>query len=86
MTKTHKEIALFMVQLSENQSLSESQVISDIADKTKDLMNQVISLASYVTPSGKTSISISSIKEKKLSSAVENFLINLAVAENLVTK
>ena len=84
MTKTHKEIAMFMVQLSENQSLTENQVISDIADKTQDLLNQLITLATVQTPEGDKKVLVQSIREKNLAPAVENFLINLAVAENLL--
>lgn len=44
MTKTHKDIALFMVQLAENESLSEQQVAQEIADKTTELLNQLRSV------------------------------------------
>ncbi|XP_014208839.1 putative protein FAM45B [Copidosoma floridanum] len=84
MTKTHKDIALFMVQLSENQSLAESQVITEIADKTQDLLNQLRTLATVETPEGEKKVPIQAIKEKNLATSVENFLINLAVAENLL--
>jgi len=83
MTKTHKEIALFMVQLCENQNYTEAQVISEISDKTQDLLNQLTSLATVQTPDGKRMISVEIFKEKNLAPAVENFLINLAIAENL---
>lgn len=84
MTKTHKEIAMFMVQLCENQSLTESQVISEIADKTQDLLNQLTTLATIEISEGEKRVLIQSIKEKNLAPAVENFLINLAVVENLL--
>ncbi|XP_034177230.1 DENN domain-containing protein 10 [Osmia lignaria lignaria] len=83
MTKTHKEIALFMVQLSENQSYTEVQIISEINDKTQDLLNQLKSLALVQGPDGRKMVSAQTLKEKNLPPAVENFLINLAVAENL---
>ncbi|TGZ53288.1 Protein FAM45B [Temnothorax longispinosus] len=83
MTKTHKEIALFMVQLCENQSYTEAQVISEISDKTQDLLNQLTSLATVQAPDGKRMISVEIFKEKNLAPAVESFLINLAIAENL---
>jgi hypothetical protein len=44
MTKTHKDIAVFMVQLAENESLSEQQVAREIADKTRELLNQLRSV------------------------------------------
>ena len=47
MTKTHKDIAVFMVQLAENESLSEQQVVREIADKTKDLLDQLRSVFWY---------------------------------------
>ncbi|KAL0122189.1 hypothetical protein PUN28_007146 [Cardiocondyla obscurior] len=83
MTKTHKEIALFMVQLCENQSYTEAQVISEINDKTQDLLNQLTSLATVQAPDGKRMISVEIFKEKNLAPAVESFLINLAIAESL---
>ncbi|XP_053971052.1 DENN domain-containing protein 10-like isoform X2 [Hylaeus anthracinus] len=83
MTKTHKEIALFMVQLCENQTYTETQIISEINDKTQDLLNQLTSLALVQGPDGRKMVSAQTLKEKNLPPAVENFLINLAVAENL---
>lgn len=83
MTKTHKEIALFMVQLCENQGSTESQIISEINEKTQDLLNQLTSLATTETSDGKKMVSIQAFKEKNLPQAVESFLINLAIAENL---
>jgi len=44
MTKTHKDIAVFMVQLAENDSLSEQQVVREIADKTRELLRQLRSV------------------------------------------
>lgn len=84
MTKTHKEIALFMVQLGENQSLTEAQIISEISDKTQDLLNQLKSLATVTTPESRKMVFIETFKEKNFAPAVENFLINLAIAENLI--
>ncbi|XP_078041416.1 DENN domain-containing protein 10 isoform X2 [Augochlora pura] len=83
MTKTHKEIALFMVQLCENQTYTEAQIISEINDKTQDLLNQLTSLAVVQGPDGRKMVSAQTLKEKNLPPAVENFLINLAVVENL---
>ncbi|XP_012289016.1 putative protein FAM45B [Orussus abietinus] len=82
MTKTHKEIALFMVQLCEKQC-TESQIISEIAEKTQILLEQLKSLATIHTPEGRKMVSIEIFKERNLAPAVENFLINLAIAENL---
>ncbi|KAL6430300.1 hypothetical protein ACFW04_007783 [Cataglyphis niger] len=83
MTKTHKEIALFMIQLCENQNYTEAQIISEISDKTKDLLNQLTSLATVQAPDGKKMISVEIFREKNLAPAVESFLINLAIAENI---
>ncbi|KAJ8674757.1 hypothetical protein QAD02_010543 [Eretmocerus hayati] len=85
MTKTHKEIALFIVQLGENQSIAEAQVISEIADKTQDLLNQLTTLATK-NSDGTKKVPIQAIKEKNLAASVENFLIQLAIAEDLLVR
>lgn len=41
MTKTHKDIALFIVQLSENTNLEENQIVQEIAKKTQELLSQL---------------------------------------------
>ncbi|EEB13004.1 protein FAM45A, putative [Pediculus humanus corporis] len=40
MTKVHKDIALFMVQLSENSNMEENEIIEKIAKKTEELRSQ----------------------------------------------
>ncbi|KAF4532593.1 hypothetical protein B566_EDAN013371 [Ephemera danica] len=84
MTKSHKEIALFLVQLSENTSLGEQQIIRAIADKTADLLAQLRSLATTQTSEGKAMVSIETLRGRALTPALENFLFNLAVAENMM--
>ncbi|XP_057334969.1 DENN domain-containing protein 10-like [Microplitis mediator] len=82
MTKTHKEIALFMIQLCEKTS-NESQIINEIADKTQDLLNQLKNIAATEDDTGKKILSIQTIRDRSLPNAVENFLINLATAEKI---
>ncbi|XP_046383798.1 DENN domain-containing protein 10-like [Ischnura elegans] len=84
MTKTHKEIALFMMQLSENPSISEQQVVREIAGKTGDLLAHLKSLATVSTSDGKPMVCIETLREKNLPPALENFLFNLAIAENMM--
>lgn len=84
MTKTHKEIAVFMVQLAERDNITEQQVIKEIADKTKELLNQLMSLATVSTPEGKQMVSIETLRKRNLPPALDNFLFNLAVAENIM--
>ncbi|GLH02860.1 Protein FAM45A [Gryllus bimaculatus] len=84
MTKTHKDIAVFMVQLAERDNVQEQQVIKEIADKTKELLNQLMSLATVCTTEGKRMVSIETLRERNLPPALDNFLFNLAVAENIM--
>ncbi|XP_011307542.1 protein FAM45A [Fopius arisanus] len=84
MTKTHKEIALFLVQLSENQANTEAQIIHEIAEKTQDLLNQLRSLATVDNSEGRKIIKLETFRERNLPTAVEHFLINLATAENIL--
>uniref|UniRef100_T1IIY2 UDENN domain-containing protein n=1 Tax=Strigamia maritima TaxID=126957 RepID=T1IIY2_STRMM len=78
MSKTHKDIALNMVRLAEDKSLSDDDVIMDIANKTKDLIN---TLQSFATDK---QLTVEILREKNLAPALENFLFNLAVAENII--
>lgn len=84
MTKTHKDIAVFMVQLADNPTVSETQMIREVADKTLELLNQLKSLATVTTPEGKQMVSVETLREKNLPQALDNFLFNLAVAENIM--
>lgn len=83
MTKTHKDIAMFMVQLAENPDISEVQVVKEISNKTQELLNYLRSLAADKTTDS-VAITTEDIKTKNLHPAVENFLINLAMAENIL--
>nr|CAD7434473.1 unnamed protein product [Timema monikensis] len=84
MTKSHRDIAVFMVQLAGSEEVTELHLIREIADKTKELLDQLRTLATVKTPEGKLMVSIESIREKTLPPALDNFLFNLAVAENLI--
>nr|CAD7448130.1 unnamed protein product [Timema bartmani] len=84
MTKSHRDIAVFMVQLAGSEEVTELHLIREIADKTKELLEQLRTLATVKTPEGKLMVSIESIREKNLPPALDNFLFNLAIAENLI--
>ena len=44
MTKTHKDIALFMVQLTEKKGFTERDVMQEISRKTKELIENLRSV------------------------------------------
>ncbi|GLV44483.1 hypothetical protein CBL_10287 [Carabus blaptoides fortunei] len=79
MTKTHKDIAMFMVQLAANSDVTEVQIVKEIANKSQELLSYLRSLSA-----DKAVLSLDDIKMKNLHPAVENFLLNLALAENLL--
>ncbi|XP_018579887.1 protein FAM45A [Anoplophora glabripennis] len=81
MAKIHKDIALFLVQLSES-DLSEIKVIEQIQNKTKDVVQQLYSIA--VSRDNKKMVTMNDLKSKKYSPPLENFLFNMAVAENIM--
>jgi len=81
MTKTHKDIALFMVQLSEKESATERDVMQEIARKTKDLLDHLRSLGTEAE--GKVTIRLEQIRKKEYSPHLEAFLFSLAQSENL---
>ncbi|KAL4232018.1 Protein fam45a [Mactra antiquata] len=80
MGKLHKDIAMFMVkQIEDDSDVSQQQIIKDIANKTKELLNNLKSLAD-----DDGAITLETLKERKMPPATENFLFNLAACEGLV--
>lgn len=83
MGKLHKEIAKLMVDRAEDESLEDIDIIKDITNKTKDLLNSLKSLASE-DEDGKLSLTLETLKERKMPPAVQNFLFSLAASEGFV--
>ena len=54
----------------------------EIANKTKDLLNKLKSLATE-DEDGKMTLSLEVLKERKMPPATENFLFSLAASEGL---
>lgn len=81
MAKVHKDIAHFLVELSES-DLNETKVIEQIQNKTDDVIKQLYSIAT--SRDNKKMITINDLKSKKYGLPLENFLFNLAVAENIM--
>ncbi|KAK9496575.1 hypothetical protein O3M35_013161 [Rhynocoris fuscipes] len=81
MTKVHKDIALFMEQLGKS-DLSEEKIIKAISDKTQDIISRLKSLTTLLDD-GNYKLSLSNLKQNEISSAMENFLIQLATSENI---
>ncbi|CAB3365909.1 Hypothetical predicted protein [Cloeon dipterum] len=84
MTRTHKEIAFFLVQLSQNESLSEQQLVTAVSAKTNDLLEQLRVLATTTTSEGKSVVTLESLRQNNFPHTMENFLFNLAVAEDIM--
>lgn len=82
MSKIHKDIALFMVRLAEDVAVSDEEAIEEIASRTSDLLNSLKSLCTE--RNGRRVVTLELLKEKKLAPALETFLFNLAIAENMV--
>ncbi|CAG2109975.1 unnamed protein product [Medioppia subpectinata] len=102
MTKTHKEIAVFMTRQADRETNTNWDLIQDICDKNRELIETLKRMA---TASAKSSparegsvgeeevlspettvgptLTLEALKERKLNPNLENFLWNLAVAENL---
>ncbi|CAL1267097.1 unnamed protein product [Larinioides sclopetarius] len=80
MTKTHKEIAVFMTRQAENSDLNEKAFIKEISNKTNELLRSLRNLA-VKNEFGQDVIKLSELKKNKFAPALENFLWNLAAAE-----
>lgn len=83
MGKLHKDVAMFMVKCVQDDSNSEQKIIKDISNKTKELLNNLKSLATE-EDDGRAYITLESLKERKMPPATENFLFSLAACEGFV--
>ncbi|XP_060068209.1 DENN domain-containing protein 10-like [Ylistrum balloti] len=83
MGKLHKDTAAFMVQCAESEELSEEDIVKEIAKKTSELLNNLKSLA-VEGEDGKLSITLETLRARKMNPATENFLFSLAACEGLV--
>jgi len=85
MTKTHKDIAVFMTRQADIANNSDMDVIKEIMAKTNELIKTLKLMGDVVEGQEDRTkpITLEALKEKKLAPNLENFLWNLAVAENL---
>uniref|UniRef100_H0WJZ3 DENN domain containing 10 n=1 Tax=Otolemur garnettii TaxID=30611 RepID=H0WJZ3_OTOGA len=84
MGKLHKEIGQLIVQSGEDPEKSDSQVIQDIALKTREILAN-LALFSEVSDDGeKRVLNLEALKQKRFPPATENFLYHLAVAEQML--
>lgn len=83
MTKTHKEIAVYMAAQAENHHLNEKLFIKEISKKTAELLKNLRTL-SFTNECGQEVIQLSILQEKKCAPALRTFLCNLATAEGFV--
>lgn len=79
MTKTHKEIALQLVQLAAREDIGESQILKEVADRTNDLLNHLKSLSTVTDGEGRRMVLLEELRKRGFAAPLENFLFNLAV-------
>ncbi|TRY91201.1 hypothetical protein DNTS_035385, partial [Danionella cerebrum] len=79
--KLHKEIGNFIVQAAEDADHTDAQVIKDLSGKTKEILGNLMSLASE---SDNWKLTLETLKQRRYPPATENFLFHLAAAEQLL--
>jgi len=84
MGKLHKEIAVSLVEAANDEDVANQQVVKLLASKTKDIITNLKSLAGEQEDGSEPKITIETIKSRNFSTSMQNFLFNLALAENLV--
>ncbi|XP_032235611.2 DENN domain-containing protein 10 isoform X2 [Nematostella vectensis] len=84
MGKVHKDIAMFMVEASKNEEMSDQAFIKELTNKTKDLVNNLQKLGVDTEDGKPPKITLDGLRQRKLTAIMENFLFNLAAAEGLV--
>lgn len=84
MTKMHKEIAMLMVELSKDTQTTDIEIEMALSEKTNDILVQLKTLGTIETENSEKMISLDNLRSKKLNINLENFLFNLALAENIM--
>ncbi|XP_021109003.1 protein FAM45A isoform X3 [Heterocephalus glaber] len=84
MGKLHKEIGQLIVQSAEDPDKSDSQVIQDIALKTKEIFTNLAPFSEVLDDGRKRVLNLQALKQKRLPPATENFLYHLAAAEQML--
>ncbi|XP_027632367.1 protein FAM45A isoform X3 [Tupaia chinensis] len=84
MGKLHKEIGQLIVQSAEDPEKSDSQVIQDIALKTKEIFTNLAPFSEVSDDGEKMILNFEALKQKRFPPATENFLYHLAAAEQML--
>ena len=82
--KVHKDIAMFMVNNAKDEDKNDEQLVTELTEKTQSLINNLRGLAVANEDNTRQVIKLEKLRERKLTSAMENFLYNLAAAEGMV--
>lgn len=85
MGKLHKEIAVALVEGGNDESIPDQQIVKMLAGKTKDIISNLKSLAESGEGESEANLTIEAIQSRNFSMAMQSFLFNLALAENLVS-
>uniref|UniRef100_A0A2R9A213 DENN domain containing 10 n=1 Tax=Pan paniscus TaxID=9597 RepID=A0A2R9A213_PANPA len=84
MGKLHKEMGQLIVQSAEDPEKSESQVIQDIALKTREIFTNLAPFSEVSADGEKRVLNLEALKQKRFPPATENFLYHLAAAEQML--
>ncbi|XP_012594602.1 DENN domain-containing protein 10 isoform X2 [Microcebus murinus] len=84
MGKLHKEIGQLIVQSAEDPEKSDSQVIQDIALKTREIFTNLAPFSEVSDDGEKRVLNLEALKQKRFPPATENFLYHLAAAEQML--
>ncbi|XP_011785700.1 PREDICTED: protein FAM45A [Colobus angolensis palliatus] len=84
MGKLHKEMGQLIVQSAEDPEKSDSQVIQDIALKTREIFTNLAPFSEVSADGEKRVLNLEALKQKRFPPATENFLYHLAAAEQML--
>ncbi|XP_049620460.1 DENN domain-containing protein 10 isoform X2 [Suncus etruscus] len=84
MGKLHKEMGQRIIQSAEDPEKSDSQVIQDISQKTREILSILMPFLEAPGDGGKQVLNLEALKQRRFPSATENFLYLLAAAEQML--
>lgn len=84
LTDFHKKFAKRLCEMAYNDEVTEENLIEEIKKMTSTLREELLSLTTVEICNGKRMLTMDDLRSKKFHINLENFLLNFAIAENMI--
>lgn len=84
LTDFHKKFAKNLCDMANDIEMTEENLVEEINKRTSQLRAELSSLTTVEITNGKKMLTMDDLRSKKLQINLENFLLNFAIAENMI--